>query len=345
MSQTDVIILKSLLTAKGDFVSGNDLAQQLGISRVGVWARLEKLRESGFAVEAIRHRGYRLLEEPRRLNEPLLQAYLELAEARIPVFFHETLDSTNSEAERRLANGQAAPFVVVSGSQTRGRGRLGRRWYSPEEGNLYASFAFRPETSHARMQAITIWLGLCVCHYLHEAHEMPVRIKWPNDLILEGKKVAGMLTEARIDADRTRDLVFGLGLNVSGDLVDWPSDVAEVATTLSAHAGKQLSINQLAAGLVKCCAEAYDAFLQGTHLPAMLELWQQYDAFEGQIIRAEYRGKMIEGRAEGIDETGALKVRLDSETLISVNSGEITIGTSAWARQRAAEAEQAAERS
>ncbi|KAF0094210.1 MAG: BirA family transcriptional regulator biotin operon repressor / biotin-acetyl-CoA-carboxylase ligase [Puniceicoccaceae bacterium 5H] len=337
MSQTDVTILQSLLTAKDDFVSGNDLAQQLGISRVGVWARLEKLRESGFVVEAVRHRGYRLMEEPRRLNEPLLLAYLASAESQVPVFFHETLDSTNSEAERRLANGQTAPFVVVSGSQTRGRGRLGRRWYSPDEGNLYISFAFRPETNHARMQAITIWLGLTVCHYLREVHQLPVQIKWPNDLIINNRKVAGMLTEARIDADRTRDLVFGLGLNVSGKLSEWPLEVAEIATTLSEHAPSVLSINNLAADLIKRCTDAYQSFIESRHLPQMLELWQQYDAFDQRVIRAEYRGKMIEGVAGGIDERGALKVNLDNEQQITVNSGEVTIGTSAWAQQRAAE--------
>lgn len=337
MSTTDITILKSLLTAKGDFVSGNDLAQQLGISRVGVWARLEKLRESGFAVEAIRHRGYRLLEEPRRLNESLLRAYMEICGIETPVSCHETIDSTNSEAERRLANAQPAPFVVLAGAQTRGRGRLGRRWYSPEVGNLYASFAFRPEASHSRMQAITIWLGLAVCHLLREDYGLPVCIKWPNDLLIDNRKVAGMLTEARIDADRTRDLVFGLGLNVSGDLRDWPLEISQMATTLSQHSRKTLSINELAAKLVGRCTQAYEQFLRGDHLEVMRTRWAKYDAFEGRILRAEWRGKPIEGRSLGIDDTGSLRLATSGDEVVSIHSGEVTIGSSAWAQAHAAE--------
>lgn len=323
MRQTDITILRALIESSGGFVSGNDLAKDLGISRVGVWARLEKLREEGFLVEAIRHRGYRLVEEPPRLNESLLHAYLESRNSRVKVVFREEIDSTNSEAERQLASGLAAPFVVVAATQTRGRGRLGRTWYSPNEGNLYASFAFRPEVPHSQMTTITLWLGLLVCDYLNQRVQIPARIKWPNDLLIEGRKVAGMLTEARIDADRTRDLVFGLGLNVDGESDKWPAEFAKVATSLSKHTEERLPVNRLAADIIEVCLEGYDTFIKGRHSDRLHRLWSQYDALQGVRLEVEQDKRTHQGKADGIGPDGALRLQLDNGQMLDVRSGEV----------------------
>lgn len=327
MPDTDVFILKTLLKAQSEFVSGSSLATALGISRVGVWARLEKFRDEHFEVEAVRHRGYRLLQEPPTLNESLVRAYLALLECDADVTFCEEIDSTNSEAERMLASARKTPFAVLALRQTAGRGRLGRRWHSPNEGNMYASFAFRPNLPPIKMQTITLWMGLQVCDFVNTELGLPVKLKWPNDLMADGKKVAGMLTEARIDADRTRDLVFGIGLNVNGRCADWPKEVSAVATPLAELNGGLLLINRLAAQLTKACVQAYQAFIDGSYQNTFMELWTRYDGLFGRDIQTERNGAVLKGVASGIDENGSLRLKLEDGSMISLHSGEISLGS------------------
>lgn len=327
MSSPDVVILKTLLESHPGFVSGNQLASELGISRVGVWARLEKLREADFGFEAIRHRGYRMVQQPTMLNEQLIQAYLESYRHPVPIIYLPMADSTNDHAEQHLAVGRPTPFVVISGQQRAGRGRLGRVWYSPPEGNLYASFAFRPRVEPARMRRITLWLGLHLCALLNREFDLPVRIKWPNDLLLEGRKVAGMLTEARIDADLTRDLVFGLGLNVNCQCKRWPRDFAAVATSLAEHSRQPLQLNQVAARVIQTIIDAYQNYMDQRDAVEIRDLWEQYDCLRGRTVTTRYDGGLVTGSADGIDVDGNLRVRLATGQTLLLNSGEVTLGS------------------
>lgn len=328
MSRTEVTILKALLTAGDAFVSGSGLAKELGMSRVAVWSRLEKLRAAGFVFDAVRHRGYRLVREPDQLSEPLVRAYLDLAGAgKTRLFVLPSIDSTNSEAERRLADATEAPFVVLAGAQTRGRGRLGRAWHSPPEGNLYMSFAFRPYRGAGRMQTITLRLGLAICRFLRGKHGIPVKVKWPNDLVIEGKKAAGMLTEARVDADRMRDLVFGIGINVLGNTSGWPRDVASIATALTPHATEPIRLNKLAADLVPVVRGEYGEFMENPHKEGFAEEWKAVDALHGLPVETRRGNTPLRGTARGIDGDGNLLIETRDGKLAAVNSGEISIGT------------------
>lgn len=332
MSNTDIVILKALLSANDAFVSGNHLANQLGISRVGVWARLEKLRDLDFDFEAVRHRGYRLIQEPATLNENLIRAYLELEDFPVDVVALSDVDSTNSEAERLLASGKHAPFAVLASRQTVGRGRFGRKWHSPEEGNIYASFAFRPKLPPARLQRITLWFGLSICRFINEELHIPVRIKWPNDLLLYGKKVAGMLTEARVDSDFTRDLVFGVGLNVNADTTAWPPEVSSVATALSSAIHARLPINKVAAKLVRTVISAYDAYVSGDIDKEFQENWPKYDLLQGLTVNASSGQQNISGVVKGIDNEGRLLVENAQGVLMPLNSGEVSLGSAAMGK-------------
>lgn len=330
MSQTEVTILKALLAAGDAFVSGSELAKELGISRVAVWSRLEKLRAAGFVFDAVRHRGYRLVREPDRLSETLVRAHLDLVGAgKTRLFVLPTVDSTNSEAERRLADATETPFAVLAGAQTRGRGRLGRTWHSPPEGNLYMSFAFRPHRGAGRMQTITLRLGLAICRFLREKHGVPVKVKWPNDLVIGGKKAAGMLTEARVDADRMRDLVFGIGINVLGDTSGWPRDVASMATALAPHATEPILLNKLAADLIPLVSAEYAEFMENPHKEGFAEEWKAIDALHGRAVNTRQGNTSLRGTARGIDGDGNLLIEKTDGKLAAVHSGEVSIGTGA----------------
>lgn len=328
----DIQLLGTLLATRGDFVPGSILTEALGISRVAVWGRLEKLREQGLQIEAQRQRGYRLVAEPEELNEVLLRAYAVQIGVGADLYFRATIDSTNSEAERLLAAGVEAPFVVVANEQTAGRGRMGRGWHSPQRGNMYASFAFRPKLSPREMPMITLWFGLAVAGCLRDRFGLPVQVKWPNDLLLEGRKVAGMLTEARIDADQARDLVFGLGLNIAADTNTWPEAVRQRATTLAAAAPKPLSVNETAMAVIQSVFGAYARFAAGDR--DISRDWDKFDALAGQRIDTERGGKRLEGVARGIDSSGRLRVHLDDGSEILLHSGEVTLGSGRPQRKR-----------
>ncbi len=337
MPDTTTLLTALLGAGEGGFVSGEELARQLGVSRVSVWAQLQKLQAEGLACEAVRGKGYRLRAEPTSLHPAALAAYLSLRHRgktppAIQVIYLPEIDSTNLEAERRLAAGNHAPFVIFAARQTAGRGRLGRAWHSAESGGLYLSFAFQPKLPPARMPKFTLWMALRLCDMLNQNWRLPVRVKWPNDLVHEGRKLAGLLTEARIDADLMRDLICGLGLNVNGEPAKWSAArggavAAKVAGTLQqVNGGQALPLNAVAADVVLAGARAFAEFVSGKFEKDFDALWEKYDALHGREISVALHDGTLKGRAMGVDATGALKITLPDGSRRTVQSGDVSLG-------------------
>jgi BirA family biotin operon repressor/biotin-[acetyl-CoA-carboxylase] ligase len=321
----DTAVLLAFIRAKGQFVSGAAIGNDLGLSRVSVHKHLEALRGQGFRFSAIRNKGYRLEAEPKAFHPALFAALL--AEAPCP-FFASFLSlgetgSTNSAAEAELTAGRATPFLVVADAQTAGRGRRGRSWHSPPGRNLYLSVALRPSLPPARLQTITLWLGLRLCQFLREAHALPVLIKWPNDLILHGRKIAGMLTEARVDAEHTRDLVFGLGLNVNAHEADFPAELKQIASSLALNIGRDLNLSRLAHALARHLATAIQDYLDNHYVDELTRLWPEFDYLRGQSVQA---GE-VAGRVLGITSTGSLRIERANGSVTLLHSGEVSLGT------------------
>lgn len=326
MPVSDTILLRELLAAETGHVSGAKLARMLGVSRVAVWAHLKKLELLGFEFEGVRSRGYRIVRRPENLHAPLIQAHLRSRTRQPALVCLETVDSTNSEAERRLAAGSPVPLVILAQAQTQGRGRRGRSWHSPAQGNLYLSFVFRPRLEPSRMQDFTLWMGLTVCELVANFCKLSPGLKWPNDLFVNGRKAGGMLTEARIDADEIRDLVFGLGLNVNGRADALPRDLQRTATTLADATGQPLDLNRFAAALIGRIMTGYHAYLDGSYRETFTELWQRYDVLRGQRVSVVHGHRTVTGIADGIDSEGALVVRLGHGTAERFRAGEVTLG-------------------
>jgi len=325
MAQTEVTILRELLAAESGYVSGTRLAKTLGLSRVAVWMQLQKLTKQGFTFAAVRSRGYKLESSPVQLHRALVEAYLT-ARARPPqVICLDTVDSTNSEAERQLANNCAAPLVILAGAQTHGRGRRGRAWHSPATGNLYSTFVFRPELEPGRMQDFTLWMGLNICELVSNFCKIKPALKWPNDLFVNGRKAGGMLTEARIDADQIRDLVFGLGLNLNSRTEDLPREVQRTAISLAEATGGPVDLNRFAAALIGRVVTAYTQFVEGSYREKFEELWLRYDLLRGHPVAVIHGSRTIKGVATGIDREGSLMVRLESGRTERFRAGEVTM--------------------
>jgi BirA family biotin operon repressor/biotin-[acetyl-CoA-carboxylase] ligase len=325
MTNTELIILRELLAREPAFMSGTALAAKLGMSRVSVWLHMEKLRAQGFAFEAARSRGYRIAARPTGLHLGLIQAHLKGRRRDLSISLLDEVDSTNDEAARQLAAGRAAPFVVLARKQTKGRGRLGRSWHSEENGNLYASFAFRPRVAPSRMAIFTLWMGVNVCELIANFTQLVPGIKWPNDILFNGRKAGGMLTEARIDTDQIRDLIFGLGLNVNGPATAWPEELASRAISLAQQAKAPLDVNRFTAALIGRVLLAYEQFVDGDHLTSFAELWQRYDVLRGQHVALLQGDRRITGTALGIDDEGLLLIRPENGRLQRYHAGDVTL--------------------
>lgn len=322
---SDLVILRELLAHEPAYTSGATLATKLGVSRVSVWLHIKKLEAQGFRFEAARSRGYRIARRPGALHLGLIQAHLKGRRRYLSVSLLDEVDSTNDEAARQLAAGRATPFVILAHRQTRGRGRRGRVWHSENNGNLYASFAFRPKVVPARMATFTLWMGVNLCELIANFSQLNPGIKWPNDILFGGRKAGGMLTEARIDSDQIRDLVFGLGLNVNGVSSRWPAELARRAVSLAEQAASPLDLNHLTAALIGRVMLAYDQFVDGEHPATFADLWQKYDLLRGKPVTLLHGPERIAGTAAGIDDEGSLLIRGESGQLQRFHAGDVTL--------------------
>ena len=321
-----ILLLRMLLSASPFYVSGSIIAEKLKMSRVGVWARITKLREAGLIIEASQNRGYRLSAEPKRCNQSLLEALLLQAETKCKIFVHDSIDSTNSEAERLLANGEKGPFAVISNHQSNGRGRLGREWYSPTTGNINISVGFRPNISLIKLRTFTLWQGTCIAELLRSfSANDSISIKWPNDLVIKEKKLAGMLTEASIDSEQVRTLIFGIGINLNSSSKHFPKSLSKTSTSLKDLTEQNQRIHELSAQLIRTILLAYNKCVEGYSEKEIFDKWEKLDALYKKNVEISKGTELIKGKAIGIDTDGSLRIKSRNGRIRLVKSGEVSV--------------------
>lgn len=325
LNEDDLSLLATLREARPGFVSGEDLADRLGVSRVSIKSRLDKLKAEGFAIEAVRKQGYSLTAEPEALHPLLLELELRALGTDVDWILLDECASTNDEAMRRLTDGAPCPLVVMSRKQSAGRGRLGRRWHSDDAGNLMLSFGVRPDKPPAFMQRFTVWVGLRLAARLSEFSGVAVKAKWPNDLLINGRKLAGILTEARLDADRMRELILGLGLNINSAVDTWPVEVRSIATSLASASGRAFSMSQVTALVLAELVNAYTDYQNGAIDTEMERLWGEFSAINQQPVTITTYDGEIEGEVVGIDATSALQLRLASGEIKTFAAGDVSL--------------------
>jgi BirA family biotin operon repressor/biotin-[acetyl-CoA-carboxylase] ligase len=322
----DCRLLRALLKTPGAFVSGSQLAEELGVSRPAVWGKLKKLKEAGFEIKAVRNRGYQLNGQPNVLHPALLQLEAEDGALDMECLYFPVIDSTNSEAERQIANGQSGPFAILSSCQTKGRGRQGREWYSATADNLYLTVTYEPRIAPQLLEHFTLWCGIYLCRRLQGIlPQANLQIKWPNDLFCEGFKFAGMLTEAKLDSDGIKTLCFGLGLNVNSKPSSYPPEIRPRATSLQAISGEELPINTVAVQALMAIQAAYDHCIQNSDTESLLDAWEPLDTLKGRKVTAEQGGKPVTGIACGIDSSGALCLKQSDGSQLAIRSGDVTL--------------------
>ena len=286
-------------------VSGEALSATLGVSRAAVWKHVEALRAAGYVIEARRARGYALTGSPDRLLPAEIARHLttERFGRRLECF--ETIDSTNVQAARLARDDAPEGTLVLAERQTHGRGRLGRTWVSPARVNLYASFVLRPRLSPADAPQLALAAAVAVARALAPLAPGRVAIKWPNDCLLDGRKVAGILTEMDAEVDRIRAVVLGIGVNLNAPARAFPVDLRPTATSVLLATGTPVDRPRFAAGLCATLEAVYDRVVRDGFAVVAPE-WESYSCLTGRRVTIDCSGRRSEGTVRGIDPTGRL---------------------------------------
>lgn len=322
---TDTHILLALRQAGHGFVSGAELSQRLGITRAAIWARIEELRRLGYDIAASPHQGYRLLGVPDVLCADDLLALVtgnQVVGRDIRVL--QETNSTNDLVERMARDGVPEGVVVFAEAQTRGRGRLGRRWISPPGKGLWFSVLLRPELRPQAATQITVAAATALCRAIRGQTDLIPQVKWPNDILIDGRKVAGVLTELNAEPDRVKHLVLGIGLDVNMEPADFPAEVRPLATSLRIAAGRPLARGDLAASLLRELDADYARLCRG-QFAALADEWESQCITLGRRVRLHLGTRELTGRAESLDEDGALLLRTEHGRLERVMGGDVTI--------------------
>jgi BirA family biotin operon repressor/biotin-[acetyl-CoA-carboxylase] ligase len=321
---TDAKIL-SALRANPDGVSGAELAEQLRISRAAVWARIDDLRKVGFDISASPHFGYKIIGEPDALIADDLLARLgktKIIGRDIRVF--EETTSTNDVIEKFARDGAREGVVVFAESQTRGRGRLGRKWVSPAHKGLWFSILLRPDLRPQETTQLTVASAIALRRAIVSETNLPVEIKWPNDILIRGKKVAGILTELSAEVDRVKHIILGIGIDVNLDANEFPAELKKIATSLKIESGKTIDRAQLATAILQELDFDYARVGVGKFSEVAVE-WEAHCATLGKNVIVQIGGRKIRGRAESLDDDGALILRTEHGRLERITGGDVTV--------------------
>ena len=320
MNKDDILL--ALRSSRSGFVSGADLAASTGVSRTAVWKHIKKLEREGYLIEAIPSKGYRLTSSPDVMIVSDLKRGLKARTIGREIVHLTETASTNTLAMDLAHKGAADGTVVIAETQTGGKGRLGRAWTSPR-GNLYLSVILRPAVPVHKAPLITLMGAVAVAAAIRENLGIPAGIKWPNDILIDGKKIAGLLTEMSAEPDRIRHIVLGIGVNVNMDVRELAPDVRKTATTLAAVTGTRVDRTALARTLLAGLEKWYQRFLKNE--ADVLDAWKELNVTLGNRVAVSGAGTMLEGLARGIDAEGRLIIRLDDGTLLPVTAGDVTI--------------------
>jgi BirA family transcriptional regulator, biotin operon repressor / biotin---[acetyl-CoA-carboxylase] ligase len=321
----DAKILTALRAAPWG-VSGAELARQLGMTRAGVWSHIDHLRASGYDIEAGPHLGYRLIGTPDALHADDLHSRLgqtRVIGCQIKVFRETT--STNDVAAR-MAHGRAPEGTVVfAESQTKGRGRMGRTWLSPAGKGLWFTVLLRPAISPQRATQLTVAAATALTRAITLQTGIVPEIKWPNDILIRGKKLCGILTEMNAEMDCVKEVLLGIGMDVNLESGDFPAQLRKTATSLLIETGQPVNRAELAVTIMRELDRDYE-LVKTKQFEGIAQQWREHCNTLGRQVSIRVGNRVVRGRAESLDDDGALLVRGAHDHLERIVGGDVTIG-------------------
>lgn len=315
--QSEII---EFLKRRQGYVSGEEIAEYLKVTRQALWKHIQELKDSGYEIVAVPHLGYKLNSLPDRLFPSEIAHGLDTKFVGRKLYYFDSLASTMDKAWELGLQKAAEGTVVLAETQSKGRGRLARQWLSPKYKGIYFSLILRPKISLSEASLLTLLAAVSVCEAIEEKAGLGAQIKWPNDIMLKHKKLGGILTELNAETDEVRFMVVGIGLNVNND----HAGLLNTATSLKEQTGIPLSRVELLQALLRRIEKNYIGFLRHG-AEAVIERWRDYNITIGKRVRISAHKEHIEGMAMDIDSDGSLLLRKDSGLVQKFTSGDVTL--------------------
>ena len=305
-----------------DYVSGQDLCEKFGVSRTAVWKGINQLKEAGYEIEAVPNRGYKLLSVPDRLSEDELKSIRRTEWVGQEIFYFPVVDSTNTKAKQLAEDGYPSGTLVVAEQQNAGKGRRGRGWESPRGSGIFMTLLLKPEINPNNASMLTLVAALAVSAAISKQTGRPAGIKWPNDIVMNRRKVCGILTELSAQFDYVNHIVIGIGINVHNDF--FPEEISQMATSLYLETKEHFNRAALIEEVWEQFEHYYGVFLETEDLRGLVKEYNAHLVNMHQSVKVQDPKEPFEGRAMGITPRGELIVDTwESRKLVS--AGEVSV--------------------
>lgn len=315
-------ILRLLRSADG-YISGQELCNRFGVSRTAVWKAINQLKEAGYEIEAQQNKGYRLMAAPDLMTEAEIKSLMHTEWVAKEVLYFDTIDSTNTKAQELAEKGYPSGTLVVADKQESGKGRRGRSWVSPSGTGIFMTLMIKPDINPNNASMLTLVAALAVAKSITSVTGEEAMIKWPNDIVVNSKKVCGILTEMNAQFDYINHIVVGIGINVHNE--SFPEEISQMASSLMIEAGgKRFHRAQIIAETMSYFEQYYDTFLKTQDLSALVREYDELLVNRNKSVRVLDPKEPFDGKAMGITPKGELIVDTwESRKLVS--SGEVSV--------------------
>jgi len=317
-------LLEAFSNANGEFISGQKISETIGVSRTAVWKHMEELRKEGYELEAVRRLGYRITKKPDKISANEIRLGLQTKVIGRTIHFEDQVTSTQKIAQGLASEGTPEGTIVVADQQTSGRGRMARAWYSPSGTGIWMSLIIRPNIPVSSTPQLTLLTAVAIVQAIEEVTPLKPDIKWPNDLLINGKKVVGILTELQAEADQVHSVIIGTGINVNQQESDFPDELKPIATSLFQESNKKVERSQLIQSILLKFENLYHLYLENGFRPIKL-LWESYAISLNREITARTLNGSVKGKALGINEKGALLIESEEGNMIEIYSADINL--------------------
>lgn len=317
-------LLDAFTNAGESYLSGQQLAELIGCSRTAVWKHVEELRKEGFELEAVRRKGYRILKTPERITADEIRLGLKTEYIGRNIHYEESVESTQKIAHRLAHEDVPEGTTIIAEEQLSGRGRMERKWHSPKYTGIWMSLILRPNIPLIKAPQLTLLTAVAVVQAIEEITGLIPEIKWPNDILMNGKKVTGILTELQAEADRIHSVIIGIGINVNQKKDDFPEELQETASSLLIEKGEPISRAELIKSIFIHIEKWYGLYLEKGFSSLKL-LWESYAVSIGKHLKARTLTEVIEGKALGITEDGVLLLEDNNGVIRHIYSADIEL--------------------
>lgn len=315
-------ILQKLKESK-DFISGQEISREFHMTRAAIWKYISALKEEGYDIESVPSKGYRLISLPDILSYEEIKAYLNTDFIARKIYYFNTLDSTNKKA-KEIAQDEEEGTVIIAEEQTQGKGRMGRSWISPKGKGIWMTMILKPNLEPMKVPKMTLIAAAAVHKALNKLG-IKSQIKWPNDILVDGKKVCGILTEMSGELNMVNYVIMGIGINVNLDEKDIPDELKDIAGSLKLTTGKKINRKELAANILNEFEKLYLSFKEEDNIEEVLKICKENSILLGEEVRI-IRGNNIRiGKAIDINDNGELVVKFEGDLVENIMAGEVSL--------------------